>query len=403
MDSVVDFTLRRGVAGLILLSVWSVLFLVGSLAQAAQPVTFVFTSDVHFGITRGKFRGEGNVDARTVNTAMVAAINGVPAAALPSDGGLRAGQPVGPVDFVIITGDITNRQERLPLKIQSSAESWAQFEPIFFGGLKLTNPAGQATPLLLVPGNHDVSNAIGHPNGLLPTTDATSLTEIYNRMVHPATPRTKDTYRFATDKIRYSRDFGGAHFVFVTIWPDAATRAWIAADLNAVPETTPVFLFAHDPPEADPKHFEAGASGAPVKVKKGKGKSEKQDKAEGVIPEPYADGPDADGSTDVGQRAFVAFLRAHRNISGYFHGHSNWNEFYTWKGPDNDIALPTFRADSPMKGKNSADETKLSFQVVVVDVEAKKLTSRECLWNSTAGKSPGIAWGESTTVRLAGR
>src|SRR5262249_18067092 len=96
-----------------------------------------------------------------------------------------------------------------------------------------------------------------------------------------------------------------------------------------------------------------------------------------------------------------------RNIVGYFHGNSNWNEFYTWTGPDGDVALNVFRADSTMKGKNSGkDETKLSFQVVTYDVTTKTLTARECLWNAR-GRSDtdetAVAWGALRTVSLAPR
>ena len=76
---------------------------------AAEPVTFVFTSDVHYGINRGSFRGAGNVESRIVNAALVEKINRLPAAVLPADGGFRAGQAVGPVAFVIVTGDIASR------------------------------------------------------------------------------------------------------------------------------------------------------------------------------------------------------------------------------------------------------------------------------------------------------
>ena len=367
-------------------------------ARVPAPVTFVFTSDVHFGISRGKFRGAANVEARVVNAAMVDAINGLPAAVLPDDGGLRAGRAVGPLGFVTITGDLTNRQERLPLKIQSASVSWAQFAGVFLDGLRVADAGGRAVPLLLVPGNHDVSNAIGHPNGLLPETDATTMAELYNRMLHPATPRTKDTYRYATDKVYYARDFGGAHCIFLTMWPDSVARRWMNEDLKTVAATTPVFLFAHDPPSVDARHF-THPPGAPD--------SNKRDKFENVIADVYTGGATADGSTELEQRGFATWLKAHRTVVGYFHGHSNWNEFYTWTGPDQDVALAAFRADSPMKGRDSGkDETKLSFQVVVFDVAAQKLTARECRWNPTAGAggNPGaIAWGASTTVSLAPR
>ena len=223
--------------------------------RAASAVTFVFTSDVHYGINRGNFRGAANVESRVVNAALVEKINRLPAATLPKDDGLRAGEPVGPIAFVIVTGDIANRQELYPVHIQSAAVSWSQFESGFLQRLALRDAAGRPTPLLLVPGNHDVSDAIGSPSKLLPETDATSLAEIYNRMMHPAVPRTKESYRYATDKIYFSRDVGGAHCIFLTMWPDRTARAWIGRDLENVGATTPVFLFCHDQPDLEAKHL----------------------------------------------------------------------------------------------------------------------------------------------------
>ncbi len=367
-------------------------------APAPRDVTFVFLSDVHFGITRSKFRGDVSVESRVVNAALVEQINALPSAHFPSDPGLGAERAIGAVDFVVITGDLTNRQELYPIKIQSAATSWAQFEACYVDGLRLKDPTGHPTPLLLVPGNHDVSNAIGAPSKLVPATDATSLAQIYNRMLQPATPRTKDSYSSATDRIVYARDFGGVHCIFLTIWPDTATRAWIADDLKQVPATTPVFLFAHDPPEADPKHFTNP---------NGKHDMNPEDRFENISADVYADGPDADDGTLIEQRALAGFLKTHRNIVAYFHGHSNWTEFYTWSGPDGDLALHTFRSDSPMKGKISGkDETQLAFQVVTYDLAQQKLTARECLWNATAEKnhegkgSASMAWGNSKTISL---
>jgi hypothetical protein len=362
------------------------------------PVTFVFTSDVHYGLARGSFRGEGNIESRAVNAAMVAKINGLPAARLPGDGGLNAGRLVGPVDFVVITGDLTNRQELYPIHIQSASVSWGQFESGFIGGLALTARDGRPTPLLLVPGNHDVTNAIGSVTKMVPERDATTLAEIYNRMLHPATPRNKETYRYSTDRIIYARNFGGVHCIFLTIWPDSVARAWIDTDLKDVPAAMPVFLFCHDPPEVDPRH---------LTNPNGKHDINSRDKFENLLADTYADGASTDESATIEERALAAFLRVHRNIVAYFHGHNNWNEFYTWKGPDGDLALNVFRADSPMKGKVSGkDETKLSFQVVTFDGAAKKMTARECLWNSR-GKADSdttpVAWGSSETVSLAAR
>ncbi len=374
--------------------VWTV---AGSLLGAA-PVTFVFTSDLHYGLNRGSFRGAVNVEAQAIAAALVAKINRLPAAVLPNDRGLRAGQAVGPVAFVVVTGDIANRQELYPLHIQSAAVSWRQFEESFINRLALVDAAGRPAPLLLVPGNHDVSNAIGAPTRLVPETDATSMAEIYNRMMHPAVPRTRDSYRYATDKIYFSRDFGGVHCIFLTMWPDSVARAWIETDLKGVAATTPVLLFCHDQPDLEARHL-TNPNGAHL--------ISSHDRFENLVADLCADGLTVDAPTTIEQRALAAFLKAHPNIAGYFHGNSNWNEFYTWRGPDGDLALKVFRVDSPIKGKVSGkDETKLSFQVVTYDVAANTLTARECLWNA---KGPGetdatpVAWGDSRTATLLPR
>ena len=366
-------------------------------AAAAPDVTFVFTSDVHFGIARGRFRGGSYVDATVVNAAMVQKINLLPGTRLPQDGGLRAGEPIGPVDFVAITGDIANRQELYPIHIQPAAASWAQFKACYIDGLTLQGPQGGPTALLLVPGNHDVSDAIGAPTKMVPATDATSLVEIYNRMMRQAVPLTTATYDYARDRINYSRDFGGVHCVFLTMWPDSTARAWIDRDLEQVPATEPVFLFCHDPPDIDARHLINPNGAHDINA---------HDAYENLVSDMYADG-DATmkkdkptGETTIEQRALAAFLRRHRNIVGYFHGHENWNEVYTWKGPDGDLALNVFRVDSPMKGKTAKEEAQLSFQVVVYNASEQKLTDRECLWNAQGAKdglhpfrSPGAAPG----------
>ncbi|HEX3730271.1 MAG TPA: metallophosphoesterase [Opitutaceae bacterium] len=374
----------------------------GTASAAATPtVTFVFTSDVHFGIARGKFRGAQYVDATIINAAEVQKINTLPGTALPQDGGLRAGEKIGAVDFVVITGDLANRQELYPIHIQPAAASWAQFQACYLDGLRLRNAAGQPSPLLLVPGNHDVSDAIGAPTKMVPATDPTSMVQIYNRMMHPAVPLTPATYAYPRDTIIYAKDFGGAHCIFLTMWPDSFARAWIDRDLARVPAAEPVFLFCHDPPDIDARHLinpygDHGINAA--------------DAFENLVHDVYADGDTAkhkakpDGETTVEQRALAAFLRRHPNIVGYFHGHANWNEVYTWKGPDGDLALNVFRVDSPMKGKTAKEEKEVSFQVVTYNAGERKLTDRECLWNSQ-GKQDGpgvpVAWGSSATVSLA--
>jgi hypothetical protein len=67
-----------------------------------------------------------------------------------------------------------------------------------------------------------------------------------------------------------------------------------------------------------------------------------------------ADGIAGATSSNVEQRAFVTWLKTHKNIVAYFHGHSNSNERWDYKGPDSDITLKCFRIDSPLKGDISA-------------------------------------------------
>jgi hypothetical protein len=169
-------------------------------------------------------------------------------------------------------------------------------------------------------------------------------------------------------------------------------------DLKSVPATAPVFIFCHDQPDLDTRH---------LTNPNGKHDINSRDKFENVVSDICADGLTTEAPTTIEQRALVAFLKAHRNIVGYFHGHSNWTEYYTWKGPDGDIALQVFRADSPMKGKTGQkDETKLAFELVVLDPATKKMTVRECLWDAQKKENPVSApvdWGIATTVSLAPR
>ena len=59
-----------------------------------------------------------------------------------------------------------------------------------------------------------------------------------------------------------------------------------------------------------------------------------------------------------------------------------------------------FRVDSPMKGKYSAkDETRLSFHVITIDTLLRRMTVRECLWNTEPkNAAASVQWGESKTV-----
>lgn len=396
-------------------------------------IQFVYTSDAHYGITRHQFDSDSNVDARIVNARMIAKINSLPAMTLPMDQGVNAGLPVGAIDYFIQSGDIANREE---IPIQSATVSWAQFRDGYIQGMTLKDKSGKPATLLIVPGNHDVSDAIGFYKKMQPPTDPASMIGIYNLMMHPAIPKTSTDFHYPADKINYSRDIGGIHFLFLTIWPDSANRRWMEMDLQKVNAGTPVIIVAHDPPEGDAAHFinpngahdinpkdrfenlleewskdkqDKQASPADASVSPNPATRPAPKQASQVLntqPAPVAKdmpAPDAKPQNDrIEQLGFVAFLKAHPNIKAYFHGHNNWNQFYTYTGPDNDIALPVFRVDSPMKGKySSKDETKLSFQLISIDTASKTMTVRECLWNATpAHPENAVSWGESITISL---
>jgi hypothetical protein len=253
--------------------------------------------------------------------------------------------------------------------------------------------------MYIVPGNHDVTNAIGYYKALNPVTDATSIANIYNLMLQPTTLLTKDTYNYTTDKVYFSKDIAGVHFVFLSMWPDSAARAWMDTDLRKVSATTPVVLFTHDEPNIETKHLinpngthTINATDAFENLVLGEGVGG------------YASVNAISLPSTIEQNALVSWLKNHKNVVAYFHGNTNYNEFYTYAGPNSDISLNTFRVDSPMKGMVSGvdaadgigDPSKLSFQVISIDPGATNMTVREYLWNAKT-------WGASTTVSLAPR
>ena len=367
--------------------------LMGPKAAQGQIVQMIFTSDAHYGITRAKFRGDTAVSGHLVNAAMVKQMNTLPSLTLPSDGGINAGKVTGGIDYVVEGGDIANRMEA---PIQSAAASWAQFKTDYMGSLHVTGHDGNPAQLLILPGNHDISNAIGFPKPLEPLTDPTSMVGIYNLMLKPQTPMTNEAYDFTKDKINYSRNIKGIHFMFITLWADSAERIWMQKDLNTVAASTPVIIFTHDQPTCESKHFTNPLPPYNMTA---------ENKFQNLVAEHYKEGNVAskdDDATNIEQRGFVKFLKAHRNIKAYFHGNSNWNQFYVYKGPDKNIKLNTFRVDSPMKGAYSAkNETLQSFQLISLDAKNQVLTVRECLWNTNPlNPAQKIVFGKSATVSL---
>ena len=353
----------------------------------------IFTSDAHYGITRKTFRGQTDVSGHAVNAAMIEKINTLPNTYLPADTGLNAGNITGHIDYIIEGGDIANRME---IPNQSAAASWAQFDTDYIKGIHLNGQYGRQAKLLIIPGNHDISNAIGFYRPMNPLTNPTSLVNIYNLMLKPVKPLTNSTYNYATTKINYSKNIGRIHVMFITLWPDSAERKWMEKDLAKISTTTPVIIFSHDQPESEAKHFTNPNPGHTING---------GDKFENLLSEVYKDGTNINmeaGTTEFEQRGLVKFIKKHPNIKAYFHGNANFNEFYVYHGPDHDIALNIFRADSPMKGRySSQDERKLSFQLITIDSKKCRMTVRECLWNTdpTHPEKP-LQWGSSKTISL---
>lgn len=373
------------------------LVLIAAAGLWAQTVQFVFTADEHYGITRKTFRSEKNVDATVANAALVSAMNGISNLTFALDGGVNEGKNVGPVDFIAIGGDIGNRQEGTREKaIQSSVVSWGQFKRDYIDGISLKNDKGAATPIYIIPGNHDVTDAIGFYKPMYPATDATVMANIYNMMMSPSVPVTKDNFNPAVDRIHFSEDFSGIHFIFITMWPDAKERAWIEQDLASVPETTPVILFAHDEPNVESKHFINPNGTHDLNAK---------DKFENVLSEQFSSGRSIDDPSTKEQETLENFLTKHRNISAYFHGNDHWRHYSEWTGVDNTIVLHVFGVDSPMKGTVSAsDEKKLSFYLVTIDSSLRLMTVRNCLWNADpSNPAQGVTWDDAITVALEPR
>ena len=378
-----------------------------TLVSAQPPVQFIYTSDLHFGIqTKGSFQGSsGPVASVVVNRQAVRAMNRLPALSAPPDHGVQAGQPFGNFDFLAITGDIANRQEVGPPAVQSATASWTQFQNTYGEGLTLHNKEGRALPLFLTPGNHDVSNAIGYPEPLNPATDATAMVQVYNA-AYPAAPISTASFAYRKHKVFYSKDFGGIHFVFLNLWPDSDMRARIDADIQALPApaSTPVVLLLHMPPRQEAKNFTDPVSAGSSFVFSNGFQNLLVDQAPAGLRGPK--GKRAAAFTAQAVQELAGFIQAHRTIVAWFHGHENGNAFTRWDGGGDKpsgpaLALPVFQVDSPLKGLTSSlDERRLSFQVVSIDPEAKLMTVRECLWNSTGVAGGPITWGESATLSL---
>jgi hypothetical protein len=358
----------------------------------AEKINFIFTSDLHYGITR-TFRG-ATADSQAVNQAMIDKMNALPETELPNNQG-----KVGAIEFLAITGDITNRGEG---QAPAAGVSWRKFRDDYLGdgnaadnraGGRLTLRAkdGKGIPVYLQVGNHDVSNAIGYPG--VPV-DATPVVEISNRM--RGTSWTVDSavpLDFPARQVNYSVDRGGVHMMFVNMWPDRKIQAWMEEDLKKAPPGTPAFVFTHVPLDpGETKLFRNPASPTVYTTT-----------FVGGIPFTVGEGGDY-ASPKAAKAELVEWLARHKQVKAYFFGHDNFCEFSTLTpdAADPQAVVGLFRADSPTKGGPSlSDEKKLSFNLMTIDTDARTLTAREYLWNSTGSAATSGAWGASKTVSLA--
>lgn len=363
--------------------------------QTPVILQFVYTSDSHFGITRAAFRKATDVPSDVVNRAMIKQINTQLAhTVFPADDGVNAGQKVGGIDFIVSSGDMANRAEPGCLP---AIESWNQFKTVYIDGLDVKTDAGSKAPLYITPGNHDISNAIGHPKIPQAHQDASVMAAIYNYSITPTISKTAETYSYYADKVNYSKTVKGVHFLFLNIWPDTETRSWITTNTTSV--NMPVVIFTHDQPDIESKHLMDFRSNASTNT------YDFSSKFENLVMDKAPEGANTSIASTTQQEGLTAFLAANRKIKAYFHGNSNKNEFYTYYGEPVSspakVYLPVFRVDSPMKGDiSSVDEKVLSFQVATINTSTMQMTVRECLWNTTASDDATLVWGDSRTISI---
>jgi alkaline phosphatase len=368
--------------------------------------SFLYTSDAHYGIKRSAVLGNYS-NAMQVNGLMIRAINNMPNETLPGDSGIKAGETVGPIDFIAMTGDVANRQETAK-GIQSATASWNQFKNDYINNISILAKSGSKAGLYLTPGNHDVSNAIGYTKSLTPATDDAVMFNMYNMFMNPTSPLTAGTYNYNTNRIVYSKDIGGVHFVFLSMWPDNTIRPLIDADLAKMSNPkTPVVLFTHDQPDIETKHLSSDLTNyilSPPTLDWSKG-------FENLVTDVVADldtktppGLSTSSPSTTAQKGLADWLATKKNIVAYFHGNDNSYQTYNWSGTSGQIDLNVVRVDSPMKGTVSGldaaggigDQTKLSYNVVTIDAAVQNMTVREYLWQQKK-------WGASKTISLAAR
>jgi hypothetical protein len=385
--------------------------------KQVETVQFLFTSDSHFGdVTKvaAKFQGATQaVDALEVNSRARDAMNTLPSLVAPNDYGVNAGKAFGNFDFIANTGDFASKSVLPPASNgNSAAQSWAQWETVYVNGLTLKDNTGAPLPHFLTPGNHDISNALGGPEVMNPALDPTAFVKIYNRMMNPATPLTNSGFDYNQHKVFATKVIGGIHFIFLNQWLDTEMQDKLATYMASIPATAPTVVFAHMPPEQTGGNFRDPASNG-IDFPWAGGFSNYFRDPMHISNILYPATKITAATVPTKEVTDLAnFLKARKNIVAWFHGHDNFNQFRTWNGENGvlitntmtQLSIPVFRADSPMKGKDSANDPKLlSFHVISIDPAKKLFSVRECLWNPTNTAGGAVAWGFTETFPLANR
>jgi hypothetical protein len=247
-----------------------------ALHAASPPKSFTFFvgSDSHFG-ARGMTE---------VNRTLIEQMNALPGTAYPPEIGGRVETPRG----VLFTGDTTDN---------GHLEEFAEFEALY----GLNGKDGLLRyPVFESIGNHDVNS----------------------------TSPIKERARQRHGGINYSWDWEGVHFACLDMYPDAATRAWLAEDLRGRDRRQPLVLFFHYSLEGRYSDF-----------------WEPEDKD-----------------------AFADAIKD-RNVLALFHGHEHRTGNYEWRGH------PVFRPGAPRHSSHAflsvrVDRQKLS--VAAWDFDARR-------------------------------
>lgn len=232
--------------------------------RALPEITFFVASDSHFG-------APGMTEA---NRSLIQQMNGLPGTEYPPEIGGRVSSPRG----VLVTGDTTDN---------GLLEEFAEFET-FYGR---TGKEGLLRfPVFEAIGNHDV------------TVDS------------PIKQRARERH----GGINYSWDWADLHFSCLDMYPDAATRDWLARDLERLESGRPLILFFHYSLEGRYSGF--------------------------WPPEDKQAFADAIGD---------------RNVLAIFHGHEHRVGYYEWQGH------PVFRPGAPRHSSHA---------FLVVRVEASRMS-----------------------------